>query len=181
MGRRRRLCLILVAGSLLVLCAPALSASAKPTGKRQATAAQIRAAVAHARRARTLWATVNICDTKRFPDVIGVRAQMPTLGLGERLSMAFRIDYWATASRSFLPVPNTKRTVSLGSSRTGLHQGGWWYRFAPHAGLLRGSVTFAWTLGGRVIGRAQRTTTAGHGLADFGDPAHYSTAACTIS
>ncbi len=181
MGCRRRLCLTLVAGCLLVLCAPALSASAKSSGTQRPTAAQIRAAVANARRARTLWATVNICNSQRFPDVIGVRAQMPTLGLGERLSMAFRIDYWATASRSFLLVPNTKRTVSLGPARTGLHQGGWWYRFAPHAGSLRGSVTFAWTLGGRVIGRAQRTTTTGHGLADFGDPAHYSTAACTIS
>ena len=40
-----------------------------------------------------LWATVNICDTLRHPDQMGVRASMPGDGTHERMFMRFRAQF----------------------------------------------------------------------------------------
>ena len=49
-------------------------------------------AAAHARD-NSLWATVNICDTAKQPDRIGIRAAMPGTPKGARLYMRFRVQY----------------------------------------------------------------------------------------
>ncbi len=176
MGRSRRRWL-LVLGVGVASWAFAVTAAAAHSR----TPAQIRAAVNRARHARTLWATVNICDTPHFPHVIGIRAQMPSLGFGEQLQMAFAVDYFSSANHRFRRVPGTVRTVGLGRAHGGTHQAGWRYNFSAGAGRLRGTVSFTWKLGGRVVGRAQRTTTAGHPRADFADPPHHSAGECTIT
>lgn len=172
--------------SCVVLLAVGASAASLPltaatAAARSPTPAQIRTAVDRARHARTLWATVNICDTPRYPDVIGIRAQMPSLGFGEQLQMSFAVDYFASDPHAFRRVAGTQRSVGLGRAQGGTHQSGWRYSFGAGAGRLRGTVSFSWKLGGRVVGRTQRTTTAGHPRADFGDPPHYSAAQCTIT
>ena len=45
------------------------------------------------REGRPLWATVNVCDTAKQPDAIGIRASMPGTPKGARLSMRFRVQY----------------------------------------------------------------------------------------
>ncbi len=54
------------------------------------------------------------------------------------------------------------------------------FQFPSHAGRLRGSATFSWKRAGKVLGRAERLTTAGHRDADFSDPRGFSAATCTI-
>src|SRR3954468_18394500 len=39
------------------------------------------------------WATVNVCDTAKQPDAIGIRASMPGTPKGAKLSMRFRVQY----------------------------------------------------------------------------------------
>ncbi len=43
-----------------------------------------------------LWATVNVCDTERHPDTLGVRASMPgSRRKGETMWMRFRVQYFS--------------------------------------------------------------------------------------
>jgi hypothetical protein len=158
----------------------ALAVPAAADGARAPTASQIRKAIRKAERSRDLWATVNICDTKRYPKAIGIRGQMPSLGFKAGLGMSFGVEYWVSAKHRFQPVPHVSESIALGTSRLGLKQGGVRFKFSAHAGHLRGSVTFRWRLGHRLIGSVTRKTTGGHPGADFGDPRRFSASQCWI-
>jgi hypothetical protein len=146
---------------------------------RSPTAAQIRAAIRRAEHSRDLWATINICNTKRNRHIIGIRGQMPSLGFASRLSMDVQIDYWSFKDRRFKPDPGVTKSILLGRVTNGLRQGGVSFRFPPPV-ILSGEITFTWRRQGKVLGHAHRKT--GHGLkhVDFGDPPGYSTATCRI-
>jgi hypothetical protein len=170
----RRLFVPIALLALLGAAAPAAARGSSPTR------AQIRQAVARAEHSRKLWATVNICNTKHYPKVIGVRGQIPSLGFPASLSMTVGVDYQPTPKIGFKPDPQAKATISLGRSASRLQQGGVRFRFGAHSGPLRGRVTFQWRLGRRLIGSTQRLTTRGHHDADFGDPRRFSAAQCNI-
>jgi hypothetical protein len=146
------------------------------------TAAQIRTAVRRAEHSRYLWSTINICDTSRHPDVVGIRGQMPSLGFSALLSMDIQLDYWSTSEKRFIQVPGNAahKQLSLGSPANGVHQGGIDFSVTPHAGLLSGEITFTWRRGGRLLAELTRPASAGHPDADFGDPEHYSAGECEI-
>jgi hypothetical protein len=156
------------------------SARAEAKRPRQATPAQMRIAVGRAERSSDLWATVNICDTKRHPNTIGVRGQMPTLGFPARLEMTIKLRYWSSAKARFLPIPHVQLAVSLGVATTGLHQGGATFKFKPPV-ILSGEIDFRWLVGKKVLGRAVRLTRHGLKGVDQGDPPRYSTATCTMN
>lgn len=143
---------------------------------------QIARAVGAAESSRSLWATVNICSSRKYPHDLGVRGQMPTLGFSSSLSMVVQVQYWSAQSRRFVPIKSNLATtrLSLGSASTGLEQDGAVFPFRPHTGLLNATITFIWTRGGTVIGQTVRRTTAGHRDADHGSPPHYSAAQCQI-
>jgi hypothetical protein len=145
--------------------------------------ARIARAIRTAESSPSLWATVNICSSRRYPDDLGVRGQMPTLGFSASMSMVIQVDYWSAQSKRFLPIrsqlANTR--LSLGSASSGLEQGGAVFPFKAHTGLLNATITFIWTRGGKVIGQTARRTTAGHSDADHGSPPHYSAAQCQIT
>jgi hypothetical protein len=145
------------------------------------TAAQIRAAIGRAMRSSDLWATVNVCNTTRHKNKIGIRAQMPSLGFASRLYIDVRVDYWSPADNRFEPTQADSGPISLGRATHAVHQGGSLFTFAPPAGVLRGVVTFEWRLGGKVIGRAVRKTGHGYKHVDFADPPGYSAGTCTIN
>ena len=145
------------------------------------SSSQIRAAIRKAERSRDLWATVIICNTRRYPNAIGIRGQMPNLGFSASLAMRFGVDYWVNTKHQFQPVPHVSDSVSLGAARSGLKQGGVRFKFGSHAGHLRGSVTFEWRLGRTLLGSITRKTSGGHSSADFGDPPHFSASQCWIS
>jgi hypothetical protein len=163
-----------VAPAALMAGSGAATARSKPP-----TAAQIRRAISHAEHSRALWATVNICDTPKYPHVIGIRGEMPALGFAAQLRMTFMIDY--AVGKGFKPLHGVADPVKLGTPRSGVYQGGVRFTFGPHAGVLRGRVRFSWRLGKRTLGTVVRTTTAGHHGASYGDPRGFSAARCSIA
>lgn len=161
----------------VVLFVASVPASASTVGP-----ARIARAVRTAERSKSLWATVNICSSRKYPHALGVRGEMPTLGFSSTMSMVIQVDYWSTTSHSFVPINNNLAVtrLSLGSAVTGIEQGGAVFPFKAHTGLLNAKITFSWARGGQVIGQTVRRTTAGHHDADHGSPPHYSAAQCLI-
>jgi hypothetical protein len=155
-----------------VMAAPA-SASSGPTP------AQIRHAIAAAEASHDLWATINICNSKRFPGVIGIRGQMPSLGFNAAMGMKIDVQYQPSPKTGFKP-SGLRQTIGLGQAIHRLLQGGARWKLMPHQGLLRGSVTFVWWIGHHVLGQTTRITSARHHDADFGDPPRFSAADCDM-
>lgn len=164
---------------LIALLAPAAPALAATPKSRAPTQAQIRRAIARAERSRDLWATVDICNTKHHPRVLGIRGQMPSLGFAASHEMSIRVDYQPAPMSGFKPA-GVRRSVALGYSATRLLQGGFMWQFPQHTGRLRGTVTFVWRRGSELLGRTTRTTSSGHRDVDFGDPRRFSAADCDI-
>lgn len=166
--------------TVLVAATVALSA---PAAANAVGPAQITNAVHAAERSRSLWATINICSSRRDPNQLGVRGQMPTLGFSASLSMIIQVNYWVSATHSFVPIQSTAATTTLrlGTQSKGLQQDGAVFPFKPHTGLLNATITFTWTRAGKVIGQTKRRTTAGHPTADYGSPPRYSAAQCLIN
>jgi hypothetical protein len=153
-------------------------ATAKPPTQRQ-----IAQAVTAAEKSSSLWATINICNSRRHPDEIGVRGQMPSLGFAASMAMTVRLDSWSASTKSFVPIdsPNAADTVALGTHSRGLEQGGTIFPFQKgQTGLWNATIVFIWKRNGKIVGQTQRRTTAGHRTADFGSPPHYSVAHCQI-
>ncbi|HLI58234.1 MAG TPA: hypothetical protein VKV21_01080 [Solirubrobacteraceae bacterium] len=147
------------------------------------TRAQIRRAVSHAERSSYLWATVNICKADRgHGGLLGIRGEMTALGFRSTLSMTVQLRQYDRSRARYVWVKGTtaRRTVSLGSLRTGVHQDGAEFHYSSATGLLDAIVTFTWTRDGRRLGTATRTTTAGHHTAAFADPPRYSAASCRL-
>lgn len=177
LGVRVALATTVLAVSAIAACfpAPALASSGP-------SAAQVRRAVGRAESSRSLWTTINICNSRAYPDSLGVRGQMPALGFAAVLSMRIQIDYYSAPQKRFVPIQSSTATrqISLGRWSSNLQQAGGVFPFKPHAGLLRATVQFTWMRSGKVIGQTVRQTTAGHKDADFASPPHYSAAQCQI-
>ena len=165
-----------IAALLASLAAPALA--------KEPSAGQIQRAASRAERSSSLWATINICSSrgKGRGGALGVRGQMPAVGFGSMLRMTIQLGFWSQKHERFIPIdsPNATSNLSLGSPSSGLQQDGVVFGFKKSAGLLNASIDFTWTRGGRVIGEANRITTAGHPDADYARPAHYSAGQCRL-
>jgi hypothetical protein len=155
-----------LAAALLVLAAPASAAPDDLTSSRH------------------LWATLNVCDTAKSPDGVGVRASMPGSGKrGQTMWMRFRLQYrdrerggWRTVDDSGL--------VKVGRhARYKARQSGWMFALevpAERSYRVRGLVTFQWRRAGRVVTSTSERTTAGHHVS-VSDPDGYSEASCVVS
>jgi hypothetical protein len=139
---------------------------------------QIAKAIKNAESSKSLWATVNLCNTKRHRYTIGVRGQMPALGFPAWLSMRVQLNFYSATKHKFLPLSNASSLVRLGRIRNGLQQAGQTY--GPHAGLFNARIQFIWRRSGKLLGQTSRRTTAGHTSANFSDPAHFSAKQCRI-
>src|SRR5918912_3090673 len=89
------------------------------------------------------WATVNVCDTAKHPDTIGIRASMPGFPKHARLAMRFRVQYrtdsgWADVEGA------DSGWRDLGVARGYAVESGWSFTFAHSAKAvtLRGMVRF---------------------------------------
>lgn len=143
------------------------------------------APAAHAAPSDRLWATVNICDTPKNPDTVGLRASMPGTGSTKvRMYMRFRVEYFVSREQAWKPVRRGGDSgwVFVGSGRFVARQSGRTFEFSPAAGdiLLRGRVSYEWRRGTKVIKRATRRTEAGHTSSAGADPKGYSAAECLI-
>lgn len=164
---------------LLVAAAPAAVAAKRVERKRKPP----RVTTLQLRRSPNLWATVNVCDTIRRPDGVGVRASMPGTRRTGAMTVEFRLQWFRTSSRTWLDALSPAR-VPLGSARTARRETGVTWRLrAPAAGrsvTLRGIVTFEWREGRHTLLRLRRTTTAGRSPSAGSDPKGYSAARCVI-
>jgi hypothetical protein len=131
-----------------------------------------------------LWATVNVCDSAKQPDTVGVRASMPGLGtVTTTLYMRFRVQYLSPTADGwrFVRRGGDSGLLRVGRARVRSMEAGHSFRVAPSATvLLRGVVTFEWRRGGEVVRRARRTTTAGHRSTTGADPEGFSAATCRL-
>lgn len=136
---------------------------------------------------RHLWATVNVCDTLKHPDTIGIRASMPGFGKRrERMFMRFRVHYFRASDQMWHNISKGGDSGFFGVGHGALKasQAGRLFVFAPSAGgswHLRAKVYFEWRLGKKVVRRAAMTTTAGHRSTAGSDPPGYSSDTCVIS
>jgi hypothetical protein len=141
---------------------------------------------AQARAEKNLWATVNVCDTEKSPDQMGVRARMPGDGTHRRMYMRFSAQF--QAGKKWKPVSGRGRSKWLyaGSALFRTQELGYTFSFdAPKAGssyVMRGLVQFEWRAkgSGKVVRRTHRFTAKGHPTKPA-EPKGYSKATCRIA
>jgi len=142
------------------------------------------------------WATVNVCDTAKKLNSVGVRAGMPGNGTDQRMYIRFQLQWYRPAQRRYedLGVPST--WMSAGSARFAAAQRGFTFGGIadPPAGeryKLRGEVSFEWrelqpvTKGSKrqrevVVKRATRFTRGGLKGVAGGKPPGRSDAVCIV-
>ena len=128
------------------------------------------------------WATVNVCDTAKQPDSIGIRASMPGTPRGARLSMRFRVQY-RDGRGDWVDVEDADSGWrQLGAAKGGPVESGWSFTFARPAKttMLRGVVKFRWRRGDTLPRTAEVATESGHRSSAGADPAGYSAATCAL-
>jgi hypothetical protein len=143
-------------------------------------------APADAARVKDLWATVNVCDTAKSPDQMGVRARMPGDGTRRRMYMRFAAQY--RSGKTWKPVTGRGQSGWLlaGSARFRNQELGYTFSFdTPKPGasyLMRGLVQFQWRAKahGKVDRKTHRYTERGHPTAPA-EPRGFSAATCRIS
>lgn len=111
-------------------------------------------AAAHAVPKHRPWATINVCDTQRERNVVGVRAGMPGNGTRQRMRMRFELQWLAPPAeegerRRWKRIGRPSKWVAAGSARFRHAQRGW--TFPPVADppegeryRLRGVARFQW-------------------------------------
>jgi len=140
------------------------------------------AAAAAKEKEPALWATVNVCDTAKQPDAIGIRASMPGVPKGARLTMRFRVQY-QTEGDEWLDVEGADSGWRTVGSAKGLPvESGWSFTFAhpTKTTTLRGVVRYRWRRGDTLPRQAELATEAGHRSSAGADPAGYSAATCAL-
>jgi hypothetical protein len=129
------------------------------------------------------WATVNVCDSAKQPDAIGIRASMPGTPKGVRLSMRFRVQYYDAKTDTWIDVEDADSGWRvLGMAKGTPVESGWSFNFAhpPNDVTLRGVVRFRWRRGDSLPRSAEVATEAGHRSSAGADPANYSAATCAL-
>lgn len=189
LAMRSRLIALVILAAVGAISAPAVATAAKPKKthhkkKGQTLEQKIHKAVLAAERSPDLWATINVCTSASTGDTVGIRGQMPSLGLPATLTMVMSVSYWNYTDMQFEPA-NATSTVSLGVGTHGLHQGGINFPFAPPTSgttyLVRGTVTFEWLSGSKVLGKVTRNTGHGYAGVSFSNPPGYSSGTCTLT
>ena len=151
------------------------------------TAAAPAPAAEPVRKSPDLWATVNICDTAAYPDMIGIRGSMPRMKRRTAMSMRFRVHYLAAGDGKW---HNVTRGGDSGWIRVrpggrDVVEAGRTFEFRPPEGggshILRGAVTFRWKRRGRVVEKVREITESGHRSTKGADPPGFSAATCSIS
>jgi hypothetical protein len=159
-----------------------------------AAAVLAQSGTALAAKPKRLWATVNICDTLRYPNQMGVRASMPGDGTRKRMYMRFRAQFLNTTTNKWVIVKGNADSgwVLAGSARYVSREAGWTFSFTPPSAgstfTLRGVVNFQWRARKRVNGklrtvvvRRSRLVTQGGQKSPVGaDPPGYSAGTCDI-
>src|ERR1700730_12598135 len=175
-ARAKRLPAPAAALAALLLPVSALAASSSGALKARAASSVLQS--------RQLWATINICNPKSQPDILGLRGSMPSDGRPrDSMYMSFRLQYVNGTTKRWADLAETQpRFVYVGAGAA--RQGGQSFQLMPVAGrpafTLRGLVEFQWRRGKRVLMSAKRPTTPGHVSVAGSDPLGFSAATCQI-
>ena len=136
------------------------------------------------------WSTINICDTAKHQDTVGILARMPSISGG---LATMRMRFFAQWMRhgAWVPVPTAdggttmSGWIKVGSGKFKWNQYGYSFRFAKvkpgQSFTTRGLVKFQWKRHGKIVKGAHAYTSAHHVQGDFGDPKGYSAATCGVS
>lgn len=134
-----------------------------------------------------LWATINVCDTAEYPNIVGIRASMPGgRGRAERTFMRFQVQFYRPTTDSWhhIGAGADSGFVPVGSGRAKVRQSGRNFTLQPPprnaSHVVRGVVTFEWRRGAEVVKRAARATRAGRPNTVGADPPGFSAATCEI-
>ena len=140
------------------------------------------AAAARPAQADRLWATVNVCDTSRHPNEVGIRASMPGVPRRAVRRMRFRVQ-WRDGSRWRFVTGADSGWRKLSRSRGRAIESGWSFEFEPPAKAItfRGVVGYRWVHNGRIVASAREITESGHRSTAGADPADYSAATCSMA
>jgi hypothetical protein len=145
------------------------------------------APAAQAKPVKDLWATVNVCDTKKSPDDMGVRARMPGDGTHRRMYMRFTAEFRVSKNKwQVVSGKGRSKWLYAGSALFRNQELGYTFSFdAPKPGasyVMRGLVQFEWRAkgSGKVVRRANLVTSKGHPTKPA-EPKGYSQATCTIA
>lgn len=144
-------------------------------------------AAAFQKRPRDLWATVNVCDTQRHDNMMGVRASMPGDAEHTRMYMRFSAQYYDRSRQLWSNVTGSgvSKWIYVGSGQYARRQGGYTFAFDPPTNgrdfILRGAVDFKWTKHRRIVRTAHVLTKAGHPRTRGADPRRYSASLCQIT
>ena len=134
---------------------------------------------------RELWATIDVCDTPKQPNTIGVRGSMPGDGRArDQMSMSFHLQYLNAVNQWVeLEAGDSSGYINVGTGAA-TRQGGWSFTLKPREGkpafMLRGVVDFRWSQGKTVLQTASRPTTASHAATAGAEPKGFSAAACSV-
>lgn len=138
-------------------------------------------------KSKRLWATINICDTVKAPNTVGVRVSMPGSGKkNERMYARIRLQYFRTSTSSWVSLGDGADSgwLSLGRATFLRRETGWTQRLsAPAQGQqfrIRGRVSFEWRRGPAVVRKATRVTQGRTANVQGADPADYSAAQCIV-
>ena len=148
----------------------------------------------HLHRNEGPWVTVNICDTPKSPNAMGVRASIPGNGTNERMYVRFTAQYFSRARKRWATVRGNGRSpwIYAGSARFRSRQAGYTFRFRqPAAGtlfLVRAYADFEWRRRKRrgssarwvAVNRERRVARSGIFGVDHSDPPGTSRASCYI-
>ena len=181
--------LLIVLAVLSALVAQGATASGVALAPATVTAEHARAPrPTNLSRSRDLWATINVCDTRAHANMIGIRGSMPGLGnRRSRLSMRIRVQYKAKSDGRWHGAGRLADSgwKAIGSTIRQVIESGRDFRFTPPSDggshLLRGSVSFRWKRGGRIVARQHRFTRSGHKTTAGADPAGDSAGRCEIT
>ncbi|NLT05276.1 MAG: hypothetical protein GXY03_03095 [Solirubrobacterales bacterium] len=145
------------------------------------------------------WATINVCDTSKKRNAVGIRAGIPGNGRRQRMYMRFQLQWFDTAKRRYVDIGPPSTWIRAGSARRlKLAQRGFTFGGIedPPAGArfkFRGHVSFQWRAlrkvrrgAGRgrvrevVVRRAARVTRGRLRGVRGGKPPRRSDAACVV-
>ena len=169
-------------GALLALTVAAVLTTGALAGSESAT-------LHSASAPKNQWATINICDTDKHPDALGIRARMPALDQPVKMKMRFFVQYMKNGAWVALPRDGGGTTMSewfvVGRGEHKWEELGRTFnitRLQPGQQFrMRGLVKFQWRRHGEIVKSAHAYTAGGHHQNDFGDPKGYSAATCSIS
>jgi hypothetical protein len=133
---------------------------------------------------KNLWSTINICDTKKHPNIVGVRGRMPGNGDSKQTMYVKLLIQFKNSKGKWVQVTKngTSPWLKAGNAKFTWGENGWNFSISIKKGQkfnFRGQAKYEWRKTGNVVRSGARYTTSGHQTAKS-DPEGYSAATCTV-